>query len=72
MNQLVSFTNDINTREAVFDYILKSLDEHALNLMYRGQDTSGIKNAKEALLQSKAKMIKEFTPKETKRVTRAV
>lgn len=72
MNPLVQFTNDETTRESVFSYLLKALDEHALNAIYNGDDVSGIKNARTALLQAKAKMKKEFLPKETKSGNRAV
>lgn len=63
MNPLVQFTNDETTREGVFDYIQKHLDMHALTLVYKGEDTRAIKDAKEALLKAKSKMILEFGEK---------
>ncbi len=63
MNPLTHFYNDITTRDAVYDYIEKTLDEHALKQMYNGEDVSGIKDAKEALLKSKSKMGLEFGEK---------
>lgn len=73
MNPLTNFYNDETTREAVYEFILKTLDDHALDAVYQGKDVSGIKDAKEALTKSKSKMALEFgSKKPNKAQNRAV
>lgn len=63
-----NFVKDETTREEVFEYILKHLDIHALTLVYKGEDTRAMKDAKEALLKAKSKMILEFGEKKNSTV----
>lgn len=65
---IANFVKDTTTKEEVFKYILKNLDEHALKLVYSGQDTKAIKDAKEALLKAKSKMELEFGDKPKSKV----
>lgn len=58
-----TFVNDKSTREEVFNYIDKYVEEHTLNLLKTGKDTSGMKNAFDVIRGAKNKMISEFTPK---------
>lgn len=72
MNPLIPFTQDETTREAVFDYLMTKLDEHALSLVYRGIDARGVKDARDVIVKTKQSMIHEFLPKEKPNNQRAV
>lgn len=58
---LQSFTNDKNTRDDVFNYLKNYIDKYALEELYAGRDTSGIKNASEIIKQAEKALIAEFT-----------
>ena len=49
---LRQFYNDEHTREAVKEFFLAQLDRLALDKVYEGKDTSGIKDAKETIERS--------------------
>jgi len=67
MKELNQFYNDVNTRNAVYNFLLAELDSYALKQMYKGADVTGIKNAKEMLIQSFETLKQEYEPKkETK------
>lgn len=51
-NLLNQFTNDEHTREAVKAFFLAELDKLALEKVYEGKDTTGIKDAKETIERS--------------------
>ncbi len=51
-NFLNQFHNDEHTREAVKAFFLEQLDKLALEKVYEGKDTAGIKNAKETIERS--------------------
>ena len=52
MDLLNQFYNDEHTREAVREFFLKELDKLALEQVYGGQETSGIKDAREVIERS--------------------
>jgi hypothetical protein len=63
MKELNQFYNDENTRNAVYTFLLAELDNYALKQMYKGGDVSGMKNAKEFLLQSFETLRQDYEPK---------
>ena len=62
---LNQFYNDENTREEVKSFFLAELDKLALEKVYEGQDTKGIKDAKEAIERAFTEL-KELYGKEKK------
>ena len=52
MDLLNQFFNDEHTREAVKAFFLAELDRLALERVYDGKDTTGIKDAKETIERS--------------------
>ena len=62
---LNQFYNDEYTREAVKSFLLKQLDEVALERVYDGEDTKGIADAKETIEKAFVEM-KELYGKEQK------
>ncbi|OGL46466.1 MAG: hypothetical protein A2W05_07115 [Candidatus Schekmanbacteria bacterium RBG_16_38_10] len=48
-NFLNQFYNDEHTREAVKAFFLEQLDKLALEKVYSGEETTGIKDAKETI-----------------------
>lgn len=65
---IANFVKDTTTKEEVFEYIFKRLDEHALKLLYEGKEAKEVKLAREALLKAKSKMELEFGEKPTPKV----
>ena len=65
MELLNQFYNDEYTREAVKSFLLKQLDEVALERVYDGEDTKGIADAKETIEKAFIEM-KELYGKEQK------
>ena len=51
-NLLNQFHNDEHTREAVRAFFLEQLDRLALEKVYSGKETTGIKDAKETIERS--------------------
>lgn len=49
MDLLKQFHNDEHTREAVKEFFLSELDKYALESVYDGKDTTGIKDAKKVI-----------------------
>ena len=49
---LNQFYNDEKTREAVKEFFFEQLDKLALEQVYEGKDTQGVKTAKEAIERS--------------------
>lgn len=47
MDLLRQFQGDATTKEALIDFLYKSIDREALTRMYKGEDVSHIKDARD-------------------------
>lgn len=60
---LQQFFQQEHMRKEVYAFIKQNLDEIALARVYKGQDTKGIADALEALVQTETKLKQMFTEK---------
>lgn len=62
-NHLNQFYNDEAIRESVFEFLLETVDLYALEQIYKGNDVSGIKNAKEIIQKAKKELQNRYEKK---------
>jgi len=58
---LKQFYSSEHMRVEVYKFFKATLDEIALERVYKGQDTKGIADAKEVLVKAEAKLQNKFT-----------
>lgn len=63
---LKQFYQQEHLRVAVYQFFKQVLDEIALERVYRGQETAGIKDAKEVLVRAESALQSKFAPKKAK------
>ena len=63
---LKQFYQQEHLRLEVYRFFKQTLDEIALERVYKGGDTAGIKDAKEVLVKAETKLANMFTHKELK------
>ena len=57
-------------RVEVYRFFKQTLDEIALDRVYKGEDIGGIKDAKEVMVKAETKLANMFTQKQVKPDTR--
>lgn len=60
---LKQFYSQEHMRVEVYKFFKQTLDEIALDRVYKGQDTKGIADAKEVLVRAESNLQAKFAPK---------
>lgn len=68
MDILQAFYADQHTREAVKSFLLEQLDEIALDRIYKGENVSGIKDAKQTIEYAFIELGERYEPKKEKEI----
>lgn len=66
MVTLAKFYHDAVTRETVKEYLIEYLREQAVSKAFSGEDTSGLKEAKDAIDGAFLNLHRRFTPPKKK------